>query len=546
MPLLLRSVSAVPITFARLAIALGLVAASCAQSKVDAPVASTTAAVTAAATGTSPGNLDVLFMIDNSSSMTVMQEKLAAQIPGFMTALQNLPTGLPNLHIAVVSSDMGAPGDSTASIGCTTDGDQGSSGSEPRAASLPSSISGLDGGASGGAPGGDDAGAPGCARRQPEQRRDVHLQRRRGRQLHRRPLHAAVVHDRPRRPGLWLREPAGLHLAGARRRRLSGARVERRLPAPRRPAGHHRPQQRGRLLGAGEHRALLAQRRPAEHQQSSGADRQLSLQPVRPPLRRSGRFGVDLPHGAAAPTAGRRADDGLGADAEPDRLRVRRQPRVAHLRQQLRERNQGAQGRSRQSDRRRRDRGASDPLHRRLASGVGRSGHRCPASSGRWSSTPAVRRAATTSIRRDQTTTDGSFGDPAVRIAQWVQAFGANGVMASICDGSYANAFSAIVSKIGAHLPGGSGSVSGSLGGTRRCGRASGLPERHRSRPRCRRRRWHGGSSGNSNSGLQNGGCDVAAARPTAASLGALLLFLLVSLVVVRRRRVSARRSSVR
>ena len=114
-----------PTTFTRLALALGVTAASCAQPKVDAPVASTTAALTAAATGTSPGNLDVLFMIDNSSSMTVMQQKLATQIPGFVAALQNLPAGLPNIHIAVVSSDLGAPGDSTSSIECSKIGDDG-------------------------------------------------------------------------------------------------------------------------------------------------------------------------------------------------------------------------------------------------------------------------------------------------------------------------------------------------------------------------------------------------------------------------------------
>ena len=91
-------------------------------------------------------------------------------------------------------------------------------------------------------------------------------------------------------------------VARARRRRRTGARTERRLPAPRRPAGDHRSQQRGRLLGAGEHVALLAQRRPAEHRESSGTDRELSLQRVRSPLRRSGRCGVDLPHRAAVST----------------------------------------------------------------------------------------------------------------------------------------------------------------------------------------------------------------------------------------------------
>ena len=140
------------------------------------------------------------------------------------------------------------------------------------------------------------------------------------------------------------------------------------------------------------------------------------------------------------------------------------------------------------------------------------------------SSTPAVRRAATTSTRPGQTTTDGSFGDPAVRISQWVGAFGANGVTASICDGSYANAFSAIVNKIGAQLQG-AGSAGGSgSGGSTGTGAAppicpNGIPSAV------------GGQTigGNSNSGLHNGGCDVAAARPTALSLGALLLALFVS-----------------
>ncbi len=70
-------------------------------------------------------NLDLLFMIDDSSSMTSMQQKLLAQIPSFMQVLQGLPGGLPNVHIAVVSSDMGAVGDSTSSIGCTAQGDSG-------------------------------------------------------------------------------------------------------------------------------------------------------------------------------------------------------------------------------------------------------------------------------------------------------------------------------------------------------------------------------------------------------------------------------------
>ena len=68
--------------------------------------------------------VDILFMIDNSPEMTSMEAKLNAQLPLFVQALQSLPLP-PSLHIAVVSSDMGAPGDSTGSIQCTAMGDQG-------------------------------------------------------------------------------------------------------------------------------------------------------------------------------------------------------------------------------------------------------------------------------------------------------------------------------------------------------------------------------------------------------------------------------------
>jgi hypothetical protein len=51
--------------------------------------------------------IDILFMIDNSSSMELSQENLRANFPRFMDVLKMLPDGLPDLHIAVVSSDMG-------------------------------------------------------------------------------------------------------------------------------------------------------------------------------------------------------------------------------------------------------------------------------------------------------------------------------------------------------------------------------------------------------------------------------------------------------
>jgi hypothetical protein len=52
--------------------------------------------------------LDMLFVVDNSPSMDAKQKALAASFPTLMTALQSLPIGLPDLHVGVISSDFGA------------------------------------------------------------------------------------------------------------------------------------------------------------------------------------------------------------------------------------------------------------------------------------------------------------------------------------------------------------------------------------------------------------------------------------------------------
>jgi hypothetical protein len=67
-------------------------------------------------------DLDLLFMIDDSASMAPLQHKLIVNFPAFMAVLKALP--LPNVHIAVVSSDLGAG--RTGAPACTdTGGDQG-------------------------------------------------------------------------------------------------------------------------------------------------------------------------------------------------------------------------------------------------------------------------------------------------------------------------------------------------------------------------------------------------------------------------------------
>lgn len=84
-------------------------------------------------TVTEQGNpkLDVLFVLDNGSSTTEMQQKLSAQMPQFLNVLEGLPTP-PDLHVAVTTTDMGAPSDVMAQIGSTAQGDNGAFQSTPR------------------------------------------------------------------------------------------------------------------------------------------------------------------------------------------------------------------------------------------------------------------------------------------------------------------------------------------------------------------------------------------------------------------------------
>lgn len=52
--------------------------------------------------------LDLLFVVDDSLSMEPLQAKMLARLPDFMEVLQNAPGGLPDLHVAVVSTSMGS------------------------------------------------------------------------------------------------------------------------------------------------------------------------------------------------------------------------------------------------------------------------------------------------------------------------------------------------------------------------------------------------------------------------------------------------------
>ena len=67
--------------------------------------------------------VDILFVITNAGS-TLGRQKLLLQLPTFVQVLKNSPFAL-DLHIAVVTTDMGAPGDATSSLGCSASGDDG-------------------------------------------------------------------------------------------------------------------------------------------------------------------------------------------------------------------------------------------------------------------------------------------------------------------------------------------------------------------------------------------------------------------------------------
>jgi hypothetical protein len=67
-------------------------------------------------------DVDILFVIDNSISMEEEQQKLRENFPRFIDVLNTIEGGLPNVHIAVISSDAGIE---PFSGSCTERGDDG-------------------------------------------------------------------------------------------------------------------------------------------------------------------------------------------------------------------------------------------------------------------------------------------------------------------------------------------------------------------------------------------------------------------------------------
>jgi hypothetical protein len=70
--------------------------------------------------------LDILFLVDNSPSMAEEQNNLRRNFPVLIDELRKIPGGQPDLHIGVVSSDLGAGSKPLTNGGCPrTGGDRG-------------------------------------------------------------------------------------------------------------------------------------------------------------------------------------------------------------------------------------------------------------------------------------------------------------------------------------------------------------------------------------------------------------------------------------
>ena len=325
-------------------------------------------------------NVDILFLIDDSSSMRLSQANLERNFPAFITSLEALPGGLPNLHLAVISSDMGA-GDGSIS-GC--DATEGKGGIFQYTARGACTATNLMAGATyisnvGGTPNytGNLTDVFSCIAALGE---------------------TAVASSNSSR-----------HRARARRRRTAGAGREPGLPAPGRLPVHRHADQRRRLLDAA---GIVALR----HQQQPDA-----RVPARPAVNfRCNEFG-HLCRGSKPPRqapTGNVTDTVTLEDCVPAEANGMLTP-VATLVTQLRALK-------------------PDPDEQIVVSAI--TGPATPYQV-HWRN-PSI--ADTRPVARDHARlhrpADTSYADPAVRIGAFVDAFGDNGVRLSICDDSYAPA----------------------------------------------------------------------------------------------------------
>lgn len=70
-------------------------------------------------------DIDLLFVIDDSGSMAEEHQSLIANFGRFIEVLENIEGGLPNVHIGIISTDVGVGLDNSGIQNCTSVGDDG-------------------------------------------------------------------------------------------------------------------------------------------------------------------------------------------------------------------------------------------------------------------------------------------------------------------------------------------------------------------------------------------------------------------------------------
>jgi hypothetical protein len=111
-----------------LGFATGLAACS---SPIPSGVCATSVTYTSTYTTAVSNDLDLVFVIDDGPAMAGWQAKLATQLPTFIKALQSSPQPI-GLHVGVVSSDLGVGAATNVGIpGCPVSGDRGNLRSPP-------------------------------------------------------------------------------------------------------------------------------------------------------------------------------------------------------------------------------------------------------------------------------------------------------------------------------------------------------------------------------------------------------------------------------
>jgi hypothetical protein len=104
---------------------------ACSSQLAPSEVCATSVTYTANFTTAINDDLDLVFVIDDGPAMAGWQAKLATQLPTFMMVLQSLPSPW-GLHVGVVSSDLGVGAATSGGIPrCTVSGDGGNLRSQP-------------------------------------------------------------------------------------------------------------------------------------------------------------------------------------------------------------------------------------------------------------------------------------------------------------------------------------------------------------------------------------------------------------------------------